>query len=309
MGKLSNISPYKGDGTTPLLQKWLDILYDSLRGHIIASSVKAPIGCIPSNGTDATNDIDFSAGVQRDSTNVYSIDAAAIMTKRADATWSAGTGNGGMAAAVVAGAGFTTTTDYHLHILGKTSDPSAYDYIFDTSATCANGLVDAAIVAAGFNIYKRVSSLRTGGSAAWPLITAREVACGLVEYLLKTPVFGDDKNWAGVDDAAQTGTLASVPGGIQVTAILGVVFADSTASVASGLLVTSLDQTDTAAASSPASYVGTISLTTNSGGDARGSCVVNIRTSTSRTFRYRGVGTTADHAAGFCTYGWIDSRL
>lgn len=31
MGKLSNISPYKGDGVTPRLQKWLDILYDALR--------------------------------------------------------------------------------------------------------------------------------------------------------------------------------------------------------------------------------------------------------------------------------------
>lgn len=260
-------------------------------------------GCIPSNGTDATNDINFSTGFQWDSSRLYPIRASSAFTKRADATWASGTGNGGMASGVSWGAG-----DYHMHLLGKSSDPSAFDYIFDTSATCANGLADSAVVTAGFNIYKRVGSNRTAG-AAWQLFTARELAIGLVEFLLKTPLFELTKNWTGVDDAAQTGTLAFVPGGIQVNAILGALFFDSTAGAQSALIVSSLDQTDTAPDATPASYVSSISLSGTGGGNSRGSCVLEVRTSTSRTFRYRGNATTADHEASFATHGWRDSRL
>lgn len=39
MGNLSNISPYKGDGVTPLLQKWLDILWKALNGDIEVGGV------------------------------------------------------------------------------------------------------------------------------------------------------------------------------------------------------------------------------------------------------------------------------
>lgn len=257
-------------------------------------------GVIVSNGTDATNDIDFSAGVRRNSTNAYTIVAGA-MTKRADATWAAGTGNGGMASGVTWAA-----NDFHLFLLGKSTDPTAHDYIFDTSLTCANGLADAAVITAGFDIYKRVSSLRTA-SAAWPLISAREIATGLIEYLLKTPVFQLEKDWSGNDDTAQTGTLGAVPGGIQVTAVLNVVFTDTTASSQSGMLVTSIDQSDTSGSVVNSEYVSTLSISSNSGSGSRGVCVLKVRTSTSRTFRYRGISTTSDHVTAFCLTGWEDS--
>ncbi len=272
---------------------------------LVAAATRMPTGCIPSNGTDATNDINFSIGVKRDSTNVYSIDASTAFTKRADATWASGTGNGGMAAGVA----FTADTDRHWHLLGKSTDPTAFDYVCDSSVTCANGLADAAVVAAGFNIYKRVSTLRVIAGPAWPLFTAREIGIGVIEYLLKTVIFELTKNWAGADDAAQTGTLAFVPGGVQVEAILGVVFFDNTASALSSLLITSLDQTDTAADGSLAAYVGSISLSSTGGGNSRASGIIGVRTSTSRTFRYRGQGTTADHEASFAAHGWRDSIL
>lgn len=310
MGKLANIAPYKGGGITPELQKYLDILYDSLRGDITLSSgnvilngITIASGCIPSNGTDATNDLDFSVGIQRNSSNTYTIRANSAFTKRADATWAAGTGNGGLAATLTWAA-----NDWHLHLLGKSADPTAFDYIFDTSATCVNGLADDAVEAAGFDIYKRVGSLRTGG-AAWPSFHAREVAIGKVRYLLKAVVFELTKDWAGADDTAQTGTLAAVPGGIQVDAILGVVFTDSSAAAVSALLVSSLDQTDTAANSALSTYVGTIRLTSTAGANSSASCVIPVSTSTSRTFRYRGADTTVDHNASFCTHGWEDTRL
>lgn len=262
---------------------------------------RVPTGTVPSNGTDATNDIDFSAGTRRNSTNT-SIIIAGAMTKRADATWAAGTGNGGMASGVTWAA-----NDFHLHLLGKTTDPTAHDYIFDTSVTCANGLADSAVVTAGFTIYKRIASFRTA-AAAWPLFTAREVGNGALEVLLKTPAFEFTKNWAGTDDAAQTGTLALVPGGIQVKAILGVNFNDASIGAHSALIVTSLDQTDTAANSGVATFVGQLKLANDgSGVDRSASGVIEVRTSTSRTFRYRGAGTTIDHDVTFCTHGWEDS--
>lgn len=304
MGKLSNISPYKGGGIPSLLQKWLDILYDALRGHLITPSVMAHTGCIPSNGSDATNDIDFSAGVMRDSSNVYSIHAASAMTKRADATWAAGTGNGGMAATLT----FSATTTYHHFLLGRTSDPSAFDYIFDSSVTCATGLADPAVIAAGFNIYKRVSSGRTGAGAAWRTFSARGVGVGVVRYR-PTPLFQLTKDWSGTDDAAQTGTLDDIPDDIKVKANLGVVFRDSSATAQSGVLITSLDQPDTAASPGVSTFVGQIHIFNAGGADVRGSAEVEVETSTSRTFRYRGNGTTVDHSIGICLLTWEDSIL
>lgn len=269
----------------------LDAIQDSLAGYIL--------GCIPSNGSDATNDIDFSAGFAFDGTRAYTIGAK---TKRADATWAAGSGAGGMASGVTWGA-----NDFHLFVLLNPTTGTS-DFGFDTSLTGANLLASAAVIAAGFTVAKRVSSFRTAG-AAWLLFTAREIGVGLVEYLLKTPAFELNKNYTGVDDTAQTATLALVPGGIKVNAILGALLMDSTAGAGSALIVSSLDQTDTAPDQLVGSYLASLSLTSNSGGNSRASGIIPVRTSTLRTFRYRVTGSTADHDVSFCTIGWQDSRI
>jgi hypothetical protein len=289
---------------------WLALVYDELSTQFttLASSIASlsgyVTGCIPSNGTDATNDIDFSSGLAFDGTDPYTVGAK---TKRADAGWAAGTAQGGMASSGGTPLTFSATTDYH-HFLLLNPTTRETDFGFDTSVTATNLLSTSAVSTAGFTVAKRISSLRTGGSAAWPLISARELNHGQVEYLLKTPVFEINKNWSGADNTAQTGTLAAVPGGIKVDAILGVMFQDSTAASGSALLVTSLDQTDTAADSGTTTWVGQIKLISNGGGNSCGSTQVRVMTSTSRTFRYRGDGTTADHDASFCSLGWVDSR-
>jgi hypothetical protein len=263
-------------------------------------------GCIPSNGSDATNDIDFSTGFAFDGTRCYQVGAK---TKRADAGWALGTAVGGMASVAGTPITFSANTDYHWFLLFNPSTGES-DFGCDTSVIAANLLTTAAVVSAGFTVALRDTSLRTGGSAAWLLFTAREIAFGIVEYLLKTPVFDFTKNWAAGDDTAQTGTLAFVPGGIQVDAILGVVFFDNSAGTQSGLLVTSLDQSDTASVSTIASYVDTLSISgLGTPDNGRASGIVCVRTSTSRTFRYRGNGTSSDHEASFSTHGWKDSRL
>jgi hypothetical protein len=48
------------------------------------------------NGTDATNDVDIAAGSAVDSTGAVSILLVSPITKRIDAAWAVGTGNGGL---------------------------------------------------------------------------------------------------------------------------------------------------------------------------------------------------------------------
>lgn len=280
------------------LKTYFDTIYASI---YVRSGV---YGNVPSNAADATNDLTFSAGRRNDSTNVYTIISGA-MTKRSDAAWSAGTGNGMLAS----GATAWGATDYHYFLLGKSTDPNAHDYVQDSSVTCANGMADANIIAAGFDIFKRVYSERTAG-AAHRLITAREIATGLLEVLLMTPIFEIFKDWSGVDDGAQTGTLAGgVPGGIQVNAILAGIFQDGSPGATSGLMITALDQTDTALSLTLSSFLAEIRLLASADSSINETCLKKVRTSTSRTFRYRGSGTTVDHTAAFMCQGWEDSRV
>ena len=85
-------------------------------------------GCILSNnGSDATNDIDISAGY------VVSDDGAAVMqvaaiTKRLDAAWAVGTGNGGLDTGSIANA------TYHMWAIQR-ADTLVVDVLFSTSAS------------------------------------------------------------------------------------------------------------------------------------------------------------------------------
>jgi hypothetical protein len=132
----------------------------------------------------------------------------------------------------------------------------------------------------------------------------------LIEVLLKTPVFEFAKDWSGADNAEQTGTLnGGVPGGIQVDADIAETFQDTSAAAASALMVSSFDQTNTAVSEAIASFLADIKLVSNGGGNSSGTIRRLVRTSTSRTIRYRASGTTADHDAAICLNGWRDSRL
>ncbi len=264
-------------------------------------------GCIPSNnGSDATNDIDFSAGFAFDGTRGYTIGAK---TKRADAGFSTGTGNGGMASVAGTPITFSATTDYHWFLLLNPAT-GVSDFGCDTSVTAANLLTTAAVTAAGFTVALRDTSLRTAGSAAWPTFAARELSIGQVEYLLKAPVFQFSKSWSGADNNAQTGTLANAPGGIKVIAIMGWQFYDATPSAGSCLLISSFDQDDTTPDTPVGSTVCTFRIAATDGViDGNSSGQVRVRTSTSRTIRYRTAGSTADHQAGACLDGWVDSRI
>lgn len=87
---------------------------------------------ISNNATDANNDIDFSAGNFQFSDGSGQAVATAIMTKRLDATWSAGTNQGGL----FSGTKAINTWYYPFKIFNPTTNVE--DAGFDISSSGAN---------------------------------------------------------------------------------------------------------------------------------------------------------------------------
>ena len=109
-------------------------------------------GLTLSNDSDADHDIAIAVGVCRDSADAQTLVLSTIMTKRIDATWSAGDDAGGLFTGSVA-----TDTWYHVFLIRKTSDGSI-DAGFDTSVSAAN-------IPAGYAAYRRIGSVKTDGSS------------------------------------------------------------------------------------------------------------------------------------------------
>lgn len=94
-----------------------------LRGYISGLTVS-------NNASDATNDLDFTAGVAAsDGTTPTLMSLAASMTKRLDANWVAGSGNGGL------DTGSPANGWYYPYLIGKSTDPAAADILFSASPT------------------------------------------------------------------------------------------------------------------------------------------------------------------------------
>lgn len=160
-----------------------------------------PRGYIDGLGTangaaDPAHDVTVSPGVCRDGTDAADIVLSAPMTKRLDAEWAAGSGNGGLFSGTVAGDSW-----YHVFVIGDGA--GGVDVGFDSDPAGAN-------IPSGFTHARRIGSLRTDGSA------------NVVPYLQ----FGDRFAWAApVRDVVDTpannvGTLRSlsVPTGVAVVA-------------------------------------------------------------------------------------------
>lgn len=123
-----------------------------------ATSSGAPKGhlhglTLSNNVTDATNDIDISAGeCASDTDPFFKMVLAAALTKRLDAAWAVGSGNGGrMSAAALANG------TYHVWAIQR-SDTGVVDGGFDVSAT-------APTMPANYDRKRRIGSiLRESGA-------------------------------------------------------------------------------------------------------------------------------------------------
>jgi hypothetical protein len=114
-------------------------LVSDIRGQIYGLTLS-------NNVTDATNDINIAAGSAVDSTGAVSMLLASGYTKRLDAAWAVGTGNGGrMSAAAIA------DTTYHVFLIRR-PDTGVVDVGFDTSPT-------APTLPANYTQFRRIGSI------------------------------------------------------------------------------------------------------------------------------------------------------
>jgi len=149
---------------------------------------------LANNVTDATNDIDITAGSRRDSTDVEDIVGAAS-TKRLDAAWAVGSGSGGLDTGSIA------NTTYHVFTI-KRLDTGVVDYLFSTSAT-------APTMPTNYTVFRRLGAIL-------------RVSAAIIAFLQDGDMF-----WrATVTDYSSTSNRAlslltlSVPLGIKVRPIL-----------------------------------------------------------------------------------------
>ena len=122
------------------------------------------------------------------------------------------------------------------------------------------------------------------------------------EFLLTTPVL--DINATNPGTSAVTRTLASIPTGFQVTAILNAwVVQVGTAGL---VYLSALDQTDSAASGTAAP--GITFNAANIGTATWGMGGFRIRTNTSSQIRSRITGSDANTVMNIVSLGWLDSR-
>lgn len=166
---------------------------------------------ISNNSSDANNRIDIDIGsAKRGSLSVVN---EAVMTKRLDAAWTAGTGNGGLDAG-----GKTPGLTYHLHsIVNNTT--GVFDGLFSLSVT-------APTVPTGWSRVQRLASVLVDGSG-----NIRPFTQVVNRFTLTNPVAELTETSLQPLSAI---TLSSVPSGIMVRPILSATLTMSGATTISG---------------------------------------------------------------------------
>ena len=115
---------------------------------------------ISNNATDANNDIDFSAGNFQFSDGSGQAVATAIMTKRLDATWSAGSGNGGLLNGTAVPKAINST--YHCYkIYNPTTGVEDSAFLLGISGTAPD---PTSVLPSGYTKFKLIASILTDGS-------------------------------------------------------------------------------------------------------------------------------------------------
>lgn len=234
-------------------------------------------GCsIANNVTDAVNDIDFAAGTVADSTNLFYM-AASALTKRLDATWAAGTNQGGLFSGAIA------NDTYHCFIILNPTTGTV-DAGFDTSTIAANR-------PAGYTYYRRVGSIvRSGGSI---------LAFTQTGSLFYWSVQKDD--YSATASTSRTNVTLTVPTDIVVLANI-VSFWSEYNSQLRYALITPLTAADTV----PSAAAFSIALAISKDSSAENGAFLTIPTDTSARISYR-----ASAAVGpliIQTIGWTDTR-
>jgi len=244
---------------------------------------------IANNATDANNDIDFSAGNFQfsDGTGIASLSA---LTKRLDATWAAGTNQGGLDTGAVA----NDTAYYLFAIYNPTSGIS--DALFSTSSTSPT-------MPSGYTKKKKIAALMTNGSAQIRNGTWTFNPSGSYQFDYKTQLTQFNDSSTGTSAVLKTITA---PANTFAQGIISL-FDDSVSGSAPILLITSPSETDTV----PTSLINTLDMVAISatGENNFEQTFIIKKLNSSSQLRYRVTVSAADISVKFINYGWIDNNL
>jgi hypothetical protein len=248
-------------------------------------------GLILSNGTDATNDINISAGKCRDSTDAVDIVFATALGKQLDANWAVGGTTGTPAGGRDTAAGIADGT-YHLYAI-RTAASSAGDVYMTTQATAAgalSALTTQGGTAATYVYARRIGSI-TRSTSIRPFVQKGD------EFLLKTPLNSVSATNPGT--SAVTFTVVGVPSGVQVHALM-VGYVRWATTTAGMFRLFSPDETDAA--------VDQINLTARTFLDTAAAIQMAVRTDTNAQLKYRLNVSAGSDTSQFNCRGWIDAR-
>lgn len=120
-----------------------------MRGHIDGLTLSNDAG-------DPTNDVAIAAGCAVDTTAVKLLVLAAAITKRLDAAWAVGTGNGGLDGTESVGGTPDVSTWYHVWLIMR-SDTGVVDVLFSESAT-------APTMPTNYDYKRRIGAVRNNAS-------------------------------------------------------------------------------------------------------------------------------------------------
>lgn len=154
---------------------------------------------LANNAGDATNDIDIAVGECVTLNSPYwRMALASSLTKRLDAAWAVGTGNGGLDTGSIA------NTTYHVWLIAR-SDTGVVDALFSTSAT-------APTMPANYDRKRRIGSIIRDTGVILPFTQYGD------RFLLTTSVV----NASGITSIADTLVAMTVPAGIIVNPITSI---------------------------------------------------------------------------------------
>ncbi len=230
-------------------------------------------GLTLSNDTDATNDINVTAGAARNADNDGNLVLASEQTKQIDVSWATGDDAGGLSSSLT----LTNDTWYHVFLILVSGTVEAG---FDTSVTAANLVTDHSATK-----YRRIGSVRYG--------TATNLGFSQLgdEFRLDDPPL--DVNLSQSSSSALR-TL-TVPVDVKVLAIMNAMF--DAASAGNAAYISSPDVNDEAASS-------TAGPLANVGGD---DVPTEVSTRTNTSSQVRTVATET-RTLKIATLGWVDRR-
>ena len=289
-GQSDVVADASADTLTLVAGTGITLTTDAAADSITISAAPLPLstqdGCtLSNNGSDATNDIDVSAGYWSSDdaliANRVSLQLTSGLTKQLDAAWAVGTNQG------MRDTGAIANGTWHIFLI-KRVDTGVVDVLASLSATSPT-------MPANYTKKRRIGSILREGGAIVSFVQDGDYFTRLASVL--------DVNTTNPGTSAVTATL-SVPTGINVFAIINSYLSGS----GGGPCVVNISDLDTtdAAASESAAPLGVMSSEAVDYPSNVGP--IRIRTNTSAQIRYRASFSDAGIIVRIASIGWMDAR-